>query len=169
MFTNKQLMDDLKTKATQYGAIIHDDLDDATYSYSDPDSRELVIGKVKNELSYFIAMHELGHIVLQTPVEDRYNSIELEAQASQWARDHSIIPWNDVHKSAMEALMSYMYSGDFLPDHTNKSAFWDLLSGEDKSTQNSFMEANSESHNISDDEYHMMMMLDKLNHMAHGA
>src|SRR4051794_19925091 len=51
-------------------------------------AREISIGPITDEMSYFVALHEIGHIVLQMPTDvemDGVSKVSLDNEVTVWA------------------------------------------------------------------------------------
>jgi hypothetical protein len=80
--------------------------------------------------SYFIAMHELGHVATLTPDVPHTidNVAHYEAEASDWAEVNAIVdPGGAGHDALVRALETYVGNGYTIPDDLT-DPFWSLIS-----------------------------------------
>lgn len=73
-------------------------------------TRESFVPEITNTMSYFIAMHELGHHATSPTFNDNNpdEALHWEALADQWAVQHAIVPLTGkARKCQVEALGTY--------------------------------------------------------------
>jgi predicted ArsR family transcriptional regulator len=90
------------------------------------------IAPVKGQVTYFVALHEIGHLVGKGRSATR---LEKEAAAWRWAIEHSLVTPTDAARRGMgRRLRSYVQWAE-LRQHRRRppvipppsSSFWDLL------------------------------------------
>ena len=81
-------------------------------------SSRIAIRPVKSDITYAIALHELGHVLgVQTG-----KTLDKEVQAWQWARKHALV-WTDAMTQKEQAsLASYVRWANRKPNSTPKHA-----------------------------------------------
>lgn len=84
------------------------------FGYSDPKNRRICIRPVVDDVTYAVAMHEMGHILhpdghlRNRGLEFTYALIQREERnAWLWAANHAVAWTRDMHLLAIEALATY--------------------------------------------------------------
>lgn len=113
--------------AGRLGIEVFADLDDPLDANSQTRERTIHVGKHLTPLSYFISLHEMGHVVHQD--RNLYHSehpLHNEINASYWAFQHMAIPWSScIERATFDALESY--TSEFSFEEMDRSMLEEML------------------------------------------
>lgn len=128
--TNPDLSASLYGLADELGIEVFTDLDDPRGASSQVQARTIHVGKRLTPLSYFISLHEMGHVVHQD--RDMWFSdhpLHNEVSASYWAFQHMTIPWSScIEQATFDALKSY--TSEFSFEEMDRSMLEEMLTPE---------------------------------------
>ena len=79
-----------------------------------PSERLVVTYGINGQLDYFVALHEVGHCVLQHHLSAESQTLHIEAEAWEWALKHGIVrPSVLTRQGIAKRLKSYTDGGSF--------------------------------------------------------
>ena len=95
--------------------------------YAEPEDKVILISPVRGEISYIVALHEIGHVV-----GEGNNRMELsrEGAAWKWAVQNSIIPINArMRKKITDCAMGYYLDAEDWELPHKEHVFWNFVYG----------------------------------------